>query len=212
MLVLFDLDGTLTDPFEGISQSAAYALAVLGLPPLTRDQQRAFIGPPLQDSFGALGLAEGDVAVAIAAYRERYGQDGLFKSAVYDGIQEMLTALIERGSLLVVATSKPTVFAQRILQHFGLAPFFASVAGATLDGARRHKADIINFALTSLDVPPADGVMVGDRAQDVFGARTAGMPCIGVGWGYAEPGELEQAGARKVVQTPVELLAALTAP
>ncbi len=212
MLVLFDLDGTLTDPFEGISGSAAHALSRLGLPQLSADQQRAFIGPPLQDSFAAVGLDEAAVEDAVRLYRERFTETGLFENRVYEGIPEALTALAAAGHTLAVATSKPTPYAEQILVHFGLRTHLAHVSGASLDGAVRHKADIIGAALQALDVRPADAVMVGDRAQDVMGARAWGVTSIGVGWGYAKPGELDRAGADRVVATPAELVSVLRDP
>ena len=212
MLVLLDLDGTLTDPFEGISKSVAHALAQLGLPALTTAQQRAFIGPPLQDSFAALGLGPAGVEDAVALYRERFTDAGLYENRVYDGIPEALTALGAAGHTLAVATSKPTPYAERILDHFGLRAHLAHVSGASLDGALRHKADIIAAALRALVVPPADAVMVGDRAQDVLGARACQVRSIGVTWGYAEPGELVSAGADRVVATPAELVSVLLDP
>jgi len=209
VLVLLDLDGTLTDPCDGITRSVTSALDGLGLPRLEERQLRSFIGPPLQDQFASLGLDEGDVGRAVELYRERFRDHGLHENRVYEGVPEALGALAAVPLRLAVATSKPTPFAQRIVEHFGLDVHLDVVAGATLDGSRRTKADVIRFALTALAADPADAVMVGDRAQDVAGARTLGLPSIGVTWGYAEPGELEAAGADQVVGTPLELVNAL---
>jgi phosphoglycolate phosphatase len=181
----------------------------MGLPRLDERQLRSFIGPPLQDQFAALGLDEADVERAVELYRERFRDQGLYENRVYDGVREALKALTAVPLRLGVATSKPTPFAQRIVSHFGLDECFDVVAGATLDGSRRKKADIMRFALTGLAVEPTEAVMVGDRAQDVLGARAVGVPSIGVAWGYAEPGELEAAGADQVVQTPKDLVRAL---
>ncbi|HEY5334994.1 MAG TPA: HAD family hydrolase [Mycobacteriales bacterium] len=211
MALLFDLDGTLTDPFEGIAASAACALAELGAPPLPAARQRAFIGPPLQESFAALGFDEAQVATAIAAFRSYFADRGMFENRVYDGIPAVLTALAADGHRLAVATSKPTPFAERILRHFGLRDFFDVVSGATLDGSRRHKADIIGAAFGALGCPPAGSVMIGDRSHDVTGARTMGLASLGVTWGYGEPGELEAAGADAVVDSPSELVTAIAA-
>lgn len=205
VLILLDLDGTLTDPYDGITRSVAYAVARMGLPGLEERELRSFIGPPLQDQFAALGLDDDGVLSAVSAYRERFSERGLYENRVYDGVQPMLSALTAASLPLAVATSKPTPFADRILAHFGLADHFQLVAGATLDGTRRAKADVIGFALSTMGVAAADAVMVGDRAQDIAGARAHGMPSIGVRWGYAEPGELEAAGADVIVQTPAEL-------
>ncbi len=209
MLVLFDLDGTLTDPYVGITRSVAHALDRLSAPPLSEQQLRAFIGPPLQDSFASLGLDSGTVARAIGLYRERFSEQGLYENEVYAGIPDALDALVASGTRMAVATSKPTTFAERILDHFNLSKYFAAVAGATLDGSRRNKADIIAFALTQLDTEPREARMVGDRAQDVIGAQHHQMLSVGVRWGYAEAGELEGAGADVIVSTPEQLVRVL---
>lgn len=204
--MLFDLDGTLTDPYEGITKCVAYALDQCGLAPLDERQLRSFIGPPLQDQFASLGLDEPGVERAVALYRERFTQRGLYENYVYDGIADALDVLGAASVRMAVATSKPTSFAMRIVEHFDLAQHFALVAGATLDGTRRKKADIIGFALASLSALPEDAVMIGDRAQDIDGARAHGMRSIGVAWGYAEAGELEQARADAIVDSPQELV------
>lgn len=209
MLILLDLDGTLTDPYDGITRSVAHALERMGLPGLEERELRSFIGPPLQDRFAALGLDDDGVRQAVDAYRERFSERGLYENRVYDGVEPMLRALTAASLRLAVATSKPTPFAERILAHFGLSDHVELVAGATLDGTRRAKADVIAFALGELGVDAADAVMVGDRAQDIAGARAHGMRSIGVRWGYAEPGELEAAGADVIVTTPAELVDAL---
>jgi phosphoglycolate phosphatase len=209
VLVLLDLDGTLTDPYDGITRCVSYALEGLGLPRLGQRELRSFIGPPLQDRFASLGLDESEVGRAVELYRERFRDVGLFENRVYDGIPEALDALAAVPVRLAVATSKPTLFAQQIVEHFGLDVHLDLVAGATLDGSRRTKADIIRFALTTLAVDPATAVMVGDREQDVVGARTVGLSSIGITWGYAEPGELETAGADQLAGTPQELVDAL---
>lgn len=206
MLVLFDLDGTLTDPYEGITKCVAYALDQLGLARLDERGLRSFIGPPLQDQFAALGLDEQCAQRAVDLYRERFTQQGLYENYVYEGIKDALGALGGASVQMAVATSKLSEFATRIVEHFDLAPHFVLVAGATPDGTRRMKADIIGFALASLGAAPGDAVMVGDRAQDIDGARAHGMRSIGVAWGYAGPRELEQAGANFVVQSPQELV------
>lgn len=201
--VLLDLDGTLVDPFDGITRCVRHALVGLGHP--VPDDLRSFIGPPLQEGFAAVGVADVDRAVAL--YRERFKGVGLYEHVVYDGVPEALAALVGAGLRLCLATSKPEPFALRILEHQGLLPLFAGVAGATLDGTRRHKADVVAHALGLLDVAPEGTVMVGDRVQDVDGARAHGVRSVGVSWGYAEPGELD--GADAVVGTPAELLALL---
>lgn len=209
--VLFDLDGTLTDPAAGITNSMSYALDALGLQPPDAEQLRGFIGPPLQEVFPALGLDPPTCETAIRHYREYFAEKGLFENEPYTGIEQVLSVLRERGVRLAVATSKPTVFADRILEHFGLDHLFDCVSGAELDGSRRHKDDIIAHALRLLQLQSTDGVvMVGDREHDVLGARRIGMPCIGVRWGFGTDAELIAAGATRLVADREELLHALT--
>lgn len=209
MLVLLDLDGTLTDPWDGITRSVAHALDRLGRPALDETALRSFIGPPLQDSFAGLGLDGTGVEAAVRLYRERFAQQGLYEIRVYDGVAEALADLCAQGHRLAVATSKPTVFAQRIVEHVGLDRHLDVTVGATLDGSRRAKADVIAVALHRLGRPDTDAVMVGDRQQDVDGARAHGLPCLGVAWGYADPGELEQAGAIALLDAPADLAPAV---
>ncbi|MGY1615211.1 HAD hydrolase-like protein [Geodermatophilus sp. SYSU D00691] len=207
-LVLFDLDGTLVDSTPGIWASVRVAVAELGLPEPTTEQLTQMVGPPLQDGFATvLRVPLPDVPRAVAAYRAHYSAGALLDVHVYDGVPELL-ATLSAGATLAVATSKPETFAVRVLEHTGLLPFFASVHGATLDGAVRHKDQVVAAALAA----HPDGerpVLVGDRAHDVLGAAAHGLPCIGAGWGPAPPGELERAGAAVVVRTPGEVPAAL---
>jgi len=210
-LVLFDLDGTLVDSTPGIWASVRVAAAELGLPEPTPGQLRAMVGPPLEDGFAAaFGLPPGDVARAVAAYRAYYGAGALLDADVYPGVPELLAALRADGALLAVATSKPEPFALRVLAHVGLLPAFAGVHGATLDGAVRHKDQVVGAALAA----HPDGerpVLVGDRSHDVLGARAHGLPCIGAGWGPALPGELAAAGAVAVAGRPAEVVGLLAA-
>jgi phosphoglycolate phosphatase len=210
-LVLFDLDGTLVDSTPGIWASIRFAAAELGLPEPTPGQLRAMVGPPLQDGFaGAFGLTGDDVDRAVAAYRAHYTAGAMFDADVYPAIPELLARLRADGATLAVATSKPESFAVQILEHIGLLPEFASVHGATLDGAVRHKDQVVGAALAA----HPDGerpVLVGDRSHDVLGARAHGLLCIGAGWGPALPGELAAAGAAVVVATPAEVPGALAA-
>lgn len=218
--VLLDLDGTLTDPYDGITRCILHALDGLGLPAPDEPSLRRVIGPPLQDGFASLGVAPGQVDQAVRLYREGYSTTGLYENHLYDGIPELLGDLRRAGRRLALATSKPEVFAQRVLDHVGLAEHIDVVGGATLDGTRRHKADVIAHVLAVIDSTGTSAqaqtgasihrpVMVGDRAQDVLGAQAHGLRCVGVGWGYADPGELQAAGADPVVSTPAELLQAL---
>jgi phosphoglycolate phosphatase len=208
-LVLFDLDGTLVDSAPGIHASVRVAAAALGLPEPTPAQLTAMVGPPLQDGFAtALGLPPDLVPAAVDAYRAHYSAGALLDVTVYAGIAELLDELRARDVLLAVATSKPEVFAVRVLTATGLLPRFASVHGATLDGAVRHKHEVVAAALAA-HPDGADPVLVGDRAQDVAGAAVHGLPCIGAGWGPAPSGELEAAGAAVVAAAPADVLTAL---
>lgn len=208
-LVLFDLDGTLVDSSPGIHASIRVAADALGLPAPTADQLTAMVGPPLQDGFAAaFGLTGADVDRAVAAYRAHYAAGAILDAPVYPGIAELLDVLRADGAVLAVATSKPEEFARRILDHVGLTDAVASVHGATMDGRVRHKQQVVGLALAA----HPDGerpVLVGDRAQDVVGARVHGLPCIGAGWGPARPGELAQAGAAVVCAVPGDVPAAL---
>jgi len=208
-LVLFDLDGTLVDSSPGIHASIRVAADALGLPAPTADQLTAMVGPPLQDGFAAaFGLTGADVDRAVAAYRAHYAAGAILDAPVYPGIAVLLDVLRADGAVLAVATSKPEEFARRILDHVGLTDAFASVHGATMDGRVRHKQQVVGLALAA----HPDGerpVLVGDRAQDVVGARVHGLPCIGAGWGPARPGELAQAGAAVVCAVPGDVPAAL---
>jgi phosphoglycolate phosphatase len=208
-LVLFDLDGTLVDSAPGIWASVRHATARLGLPEPTGEQLRAMVGPPLQEGFGlVLGLPPEEVPRAVAAYRAHYSAGALLDVTVHAGIPELLAELRSGGAVLAVATSKPEVFAARVLAHVGLLDAFTGVHGATLDGAVRHKAQVVGAALAA-HPHGRRPVLVGDRAQDVLGAAEHGLPCIGAGWGPAAEGELEAAGAAVVVATPAEVPAAL---
>jgi phosphoglycolate phosphatase len=208
-LVLFDLDGTLVDSTPGIWASVRFAAAELGLPEPTAAQLGRMVGPPLQDGFAqVLGVA--DVDRAVAAYRAHYAAGALLDVTVYDGVPEMLARLAAGGAVLAVTTSKPEVFALRVLEHTGLRPHFATVHGATLDGTVRHKDQVVAAALAAH--PEGERpVLVGDRAQDVLGAAVHGLPCVGAGWGPAEDGELVAAGAAAVCATPADVPAALAA-
>lgn len=204
-VTLLDLDGTLTDSAEGIYSSVRHALDTLGLRSMTDNELRGFVGPPLQDSFAQLGLPPAGIQRAIGAYREHFASTGLYENRPYEGIQEALEEIRSRSDLLAVATSKPTVFADRILDHFDLSRYFDAIVGSELDGRRTQKRDVITEALSRLGAIPDGAVMVGDREQDVLGATAVGIPCIGVAWGYAAPDELERAGAWRIVDQPTHL-------
>lgn len=197
--LLFDLDGTLTDSAEGILRCVQYALEQCGTPEPDAEKLRPFIGPPLLDSFQEFcGMPPARAAFAVEQYRKRFSTVGLLENAVYDGIPELLEQLREHGYVLAVATSKPEVYTLRILEHFDLSRYFTAVAGCDIHRAGETKADMIRLALRRLGLPeqePPQTVMIGDRKHDVLGAKECRVPCIGVRYGYAEAGELEQYGA-----------------
>ncbi len=205
--VLFDLDGTLTDPFPGITRSIQHALRRLGAPVPEADDLRWCIGPPLADSF-ALLLGTTDkqrLDEAIAFYRERYTTVGLFENAVVDGIPELLRRLADAGRCLFVATSKPHIYARRIVEHFGLLPPIRTVYGSELDGTRSDKAELIAYLLVAEGFDPAGCVMIGDRRHDLIGAHANGVPAIGVTWGYGSREELTAEAPAAIVDAPAEI-------
>jgi phosphoglycolate phosphatase len=205
--ILFDLDGTLTDPRAGIVGSIQYALAKLGRAVPAESELLRFIGPPLRDSFRELLDAADDAPVeqALGFYRERYSTIGLFENHVYPGIPEALEALRARGDTLFVATSKPGVFAERIVQHFHLADYFRGIWGSELDGARSDKTSLIAHILRQEKLSPRETVMVGDRSHDAVGARANGIVPVGVLWGYGDEQELTAAQCKLLLRTPADL-------
>jgi phosphoglycolate phosphatase len=209
MNLLFDLDGTLTDPFVGVTESIRFALVQMGRPAPPPDDLRWCIGPPLKESFKhLLETEDADLAeAALTHYRARYGSLGLFENAVYDGIPEVLATLAADGHRLFVATAKPEVFALRIIDHFGLRRHFTAVYGSELDGTRSVKNELIAHILAKEAMPVSETVMIGDRAYDITGARHNGVSACGVLWGYGCRVELEAAGAHFCIEEPVELTA-----
>jgi phosphoglycolate phosphatase len=210
MNLLFDLDGTLTDPFPGITKCILYALEMLDrdLPP--RESLSWCIGPPLKNSFAKLLASDDDALTekAVAFYRERFGTVGLFENEVYDGIPEVLEALQEKGHTLYVATSKPAVYAERIIDHFGLRRYFKCIFGSKLDGTRSDKTSLISYILQTEMIAPSETLMIGDRELDIFGAKGNGILGLGVLWGYGTKDELENSGAHAFFKTPQELITA----
>lgn len=204
--LLFDLDGTLTDPYEGITRCFQYALEAFGIEERQENLKRV-IGPPLIDAFMEFyGFSREQGEFAVAKYRERFSVVGLFENEVYAGIPEMLSDLQKAGKTLCLATAKPEVFAKRILEKFDLAKYFSVVVGAELDGTRNYKKDVIAEVLHQLGNPSLDEVlMIGDRKQDIEGARACNVASLGVRFGYAEPGELEQAGCTTYAETVEQL-------
>jgi phosphoglycolate phosphatase len=208
--IYFDLDGTLTDPKPGITRSIQYALQRLDHPTIpTEDELTWCIGPPLRTSFVKL-LGDHTADRAVALYRERFSDIGLYENRVYDGISEVLTTLRTSGHRLFVATSKAHVFADRIIDHFGLRDHFEYVFGAELDGTRADKSHLLEYALRQATVDPAKTLMIGDRSHDMVGAKNNGMKGIGVLYGYGSRDELLAAGAQHVCATPGAILGCIT--
>jgi phosphoglycolate phosphatase len=211
--VVFDLDGTLTDPRIGITRSYQHALASVGVVVDDPDELTWMIGPPLRANLAAAGVRGGDIATAEAAYVDRHWTVGLYEATVVPGIPELLADLHDAGARLALATGKGTEQAVETLAHFGMAAWFEIVVGADRERGRIEKDDIVAFALQGLGSPPPDrSVMVGDRRFDIEGAKTAGLASIGVTWGYAEPGELDTAGPDHLVDTVGRLRALLLEP
>ena len=207
--LLFDLDGTLTDNYAGISASIGHALSRLGARMPDEQTLRGCVGPPLRQSFARL-LATTDAArieLAIAHYRERYSSVGWCENVVYGGIEGALAALGDRGGRMFVCTAKPTTFARRIIAHFGLEAHFEGVYGAELDGRHDDKSLLLAHLLAQERITPRDAVMIGDRAGDVKAARANGVAAVGVLWGYGSRSEL--AAADRVVESPGDLVAEL---
>ncbi len=204
---LFDLDGTLTDPFEGITNSVVHALEKFGISVEDRRTLTKFIGPPLFDSFTHFyGMDEAAARQAIAYYREYFETTGLFENAVYPDIPPVLEELRRRGKRLVVATSKPEKFAVQIMKHFSLDGYFSLIAGATLDDTRIKKADVIAYALAESGADGRSSAMIGDREHDIFGAKANGLYSVGVLYGFGSREELLRAGADAIAATPHALL------
>lgn len=206
--LFFDLDGTLTDPGLGITNSVMYALQKFGIREEDRTSLYKFIGPPLQDSFEAYyGFSGEESELAVQYYREYFSRQGLYENEVYEGIEDLLTTLKVRGKSLIVATSKPEVFAARILRHFALYDYFDFIAGATMDGSRNKKADVIKYALESCNIEErSSAVMIGDREHDIMGAKENGLDSIGVLFGYGDFEELVKAGATHLAKRPQDIL------
>ena len=202
----FDLDGTLTDPKPGITGSIQYALQKLDLPVPSQDELTWCIGPPLRASFATMLGGEDRADLAVSFYRERFSDVGLYENSLYPGIKEVLTTLGRTGRRMFVATSKPRIFAERIIEHFGLAGHFEVVFGSELDGTRVHKTDLLAYALEATGVKASQALMIGDRSHDMIGARNNGMGAVGVLYGYGCREELIGAGASHVCATPGEVL------
>lgn len=204
--ILFDLDGTVTDPFLGITNSVAYSLNSFGIEVESLDELKKFIGPPLVDSFQEYyGMTYQQSVLAVEKYREYFSATGLYENKVYIGLEKMLQRLLDEGKILYICTSKPQVFAKQILKHFQLEKYFQGVYGSELDGTRNAKKDVISYCLEQENLDSYDCIMVGDRKHDVIGAHENNMPCIGVLYGYGDLEELNDCYCDKIVNDFYEL-------
>lgn len=206
--LLFDLDGTLTDPGIGITNSVIYALHKFNIDISNRSELYKFIGPPLKDSFKKYyGFSNEQSDLAIQYYREYFKKQGIFENEVYDGIHDLLIELKAKGKSLIVATSKPEAFAIGILRHFDLYDYFDFVAGATMDDSRNKKTDIIHYALNNCNISDkSSAIMIGDREHDIIGAKDNGLDSIGVLFGYGTYNELKNAEATFIADTPMDVI------
>lgn len=206
--LLFDLDGTLTDPGEGITNSVTYALKKWGIEVTDKKELYCFIGPPLSASFKKyFGFGDEDALKCVEYYREYFRDRGIFENQVYQGISELLCRLKAEGYVLVLATSKPEGFAKIILEHFDLAKYFDFVAGASMDESRNKKADVIRYALDMAKIEDRSlALMIGDRDQDMLGAKINGLDSLGVLYGYGSKAELEGAGATFIADGVEDIL------
>lgn len=204
--LLFDLDGTLTDPFLGITKSVAYSLRSFGIEVNDLETLKPFIGPPLDVSFQEYyQMSEQQSWLAVEKYREYFSTKGLFENRVYEGMEDFLRSLKEQGYQLYVCTSKPEVFAKEILDHFSLTQYFDGIYGASLDGKLKNKGDVIAYCLKHEHLKAEDCIMIGDRQHDIVGAHQNHMPCIGVLYGYGSLEEFKEYQCDYIVKDLKEL-------
>lgn len=206
-VILFDLDGTLTDSSPGIINSIIYALKKYDITVENTETLRKFLGPPLHESFKEFyGFDEDKAMEAVSFYREYFSTKGLLENQVYDGVPKLLEALKDNGKRIILATSKPQKFTDRIMEHFDLAKYFEFIAGSNMDGTRSKKADVIEYALHQCNITDqSKAVMVGDRMHDIIGAKAVGIDSIGVEYGYGDYEELNNAGATYIAKTVDDL-------
>lgn len=205
-ILLFDFDGTIADSSEGVFGCVLHALKKMGRPLPDGPTLRKFIGPPLRESFQTqCGLSPEEAEEAVALYREEYSVNGLYKCRMYEGIESLLRRLKEDGFVLAVATSKPEVYARKILEGLHISDCFVIIAGAEFAGDRTDKPAVIQYALESLQASPTDALMIGDRFHDVEGAHAFGMRCVGVLWGFGSREEFASCGADFVCAETEEL-------
>ncbi len=208
--ILFDFDGTVFDTVEGITKSAQYALKKQGIE-ASLEQLRCFAGPPLVDKFMEVyGFDRETAEQATRNFKERYVPIGVHECRVFPGIKQLLQALRDRGFKTGIATSKPQVLAEQLLAQEDMTELFMVICGSGSDGNNSAKWQVLKRAMEELGASPEDSVLVGDTKYDVEGAKLCGVPCIGVAYGYAAPGELEQAGALAIARDMDELLEMLS--
>lgn len=205
--ILFDLDGTLTDPEEGITKSLQHALAYIGIKVEDRSILRRHIGPPLADGLREFfGLDDGQIEEVISYFREYFVDKGIFMNYKYEGVEEVLDSLVKAGKTLIVATSKPEVLAERILKHFNLDQYFTDICGSNLDETRSKKGEVIAYALEENGIKEKEQVvMIGDRLHDILGAKENGIASIGVLYGFGSREEHLEAGADAIAADFKEL-------
>lgn len=205
--IFFDLDGTLTDPFEGITKSVQRSLAYFNIEVKDRNELKCFIGPPLWESYMKYySLSKEEAEEAVVRYREYFSVTGLYENQVYEGIPELLERLKTVGLRLTVATSKPWIFSEKILEKFELSKYFTFLSGSELDGTRVNKADVIEYAIEKLGIKDRSSIlMIGDRKHDIIGAHRCGIKAAGVLWGYGDRAEHEECRADHIVKTLDEL-------
>ena len=209
--LFLEMDGTVIDSAPGVTHAVSYALNKCGIQPPPCEELICFIGPPLVWSFAHFyGMSEEEARQAVAYYREYYSNGGMLECLVYDGMEELLREMQQRGIICVLATSKPHIYANPILKHIGLDRYFTFVSGPEIDGTRDAKAEVIAYAMEQLGLTdPAKILMVGDREHDTLGAATNHMDSVGALWGFGTREELLQTGAKAVFETPRQLLDAL---
>ncbi|HEY2495370.1 MAG TPA: HAD family hydrolase [Paenibacillus sp.] len=205
-IILFDLDGTLTDPKLGITKSVQYALSKFDIHEPDLDKLEMFIGPPLAVSFADFyGFAEAEVSQAVTYFREYFVDKGMFDNAVYSGIPELLQMLLNQGRTLMIATSKPTVYAEQIVRHFEIDHYFAALYGSNLDGTMADKTSIIRSIIVDKELNIEKTIMIGDRKHDIIGANNNGISSIAVEYGYGNSEELLECNPTYTYRTVAEL-------
>ena len=209
-VALFDLDGTLTDPKAGITRSVRYALDKFDIPTESLDDLDKFIGPPLKQSFMKFySLSEEQALLGIKYYREYFSDRGIYENELYEGIPDLLQQRLSRGMRLAVATSKPTVFAEKIIRYFGLDRYFEQVIGSNMDNTRTGKGEVIAYAMERMGCQREETLMAGDRKHDIIGARENGIDSIGLLYGYGSRAEITAAGPDYIAETVEDFSAVL---